>query len=460
MIVNFFHKIIHNIHVFLVEKYMTLLNLKKISGRIDQEKEIFSNKSYFDSLIFPSQIVGREKEAQKVMKYLLGFKKGFVVPLISVHGRSGSGKSSVLRFISKNFKEISFCFVNLREGKTIFGAANLILKELHEKPITNSRGINDAFDRIKNGIRAKLKRERKNVFVLVLDEVDVIFNDKRGNPSDFIYKLITLEETLRNEGKLFSIISISNNIFRDFDLDDRVRSRIGSNEIFFKPYSKKEVIDILNHIAKKAFSAPVEREVINLIAVISSVEHGDARRAVDLLRKSAEISSSLSEKLSVSHVDRASFELQKDTIGEFLSSAPFHNRFLCVQIGVVSFVTGRQWHSTSSLYKFYAQQIRNKCKPLSYRRISELLGEIEQAGFLDSATRSYGRHGFGTQYRLKISPEMIIKYFPDVFEKCKKMKEDYYNLKNNPENKYVRDVGLKFDKYEAEKGWAEHFGWD
>ena len=445
---------------FQWKNIMTVLNLKKIITKIDQEEELFSDKSYFDSLIFPSKIIGREEEAQKVMKYLLSFKEGFVVPLISVYGRSGSGKSSVLRFICKNFKEISFCFVNLREAKTIFGAANLILKELHEKPITNSRGINDVFDRIKNGISAKLRRERKNVFVLVLDEVDVIFNDKRGNPSDFIYKLIILEETLRNDGKLFSIISISNNIFRDFDLDDRVRSRIGYNEIFFRPYSKKEVIDILNHIAKKALSAPVEREVINRIAVLSSVEHGDARRAVDLLRKSAEISSSLSEKLSISHIERAALEVEKDTIGEFLSSAPLHSRLLCALIGAVSFVTGRQWHSTSNLYKFYAKELEGKSKLLSYRRVSELLREIKQAGFLTSKTGSSGRHGFGSQYRLTISPEMTLRRYPRLFERCKKMRDDYYNLKNNPDIKYVRDYRLKFDKYLAEKEWAERFGWD
>jgi len=446
--------------VFPVEKYMTLLNLKKISRGVAQEEEIFSDKSYFDSLIFPSQIVGREKEAQRVMKYLLGFKKGFVVPLISVYGRSGSGKSSVLRFICKNFKEISFCFVNLREAKTIFGATNLILKELHEKPAANTGGIGDAFYGIENGIRLKLRQERKNIFVLVLDEIDVIFNDKRGNPSDFIYKLIILEETLRNDGKLFSIISISNNIFRNFDLDDRVKSRIGSNEIFFKPYSKEEVIDILDHITKKGLSVSVDRKVINRIAVLSSVEHGDARRAVDLLRKSAEISSSLSEKLSISHVERSAFEIEKDTIQEFLSSAPFHSRILCTQIGVVSFVTGRQWHSTSNLYKFYAKELKGKSKLLSYRRVSELLREIKQAGFLTSSTASSGRHGYGTQYRLTIAPELILKLYPRLFERCKKMKEDYYNLKNNPDIKYERDYRLKFDKYEAEKKYAEYFGWD
>jgi len=108
----------------------------------------------------------------------------------------------------------------------------------------------------------------------------------------------------------------------------------------------------------------------------------------------------------------------------------------------------------------YAKELEGKSKLLSYRRVSELLREIKQAGFLTSKTGSSGRYGFGSQYRLTISPEMTLRPYPRLFERCKKMRDDYYNLKNNPDIKYVRDYRLKFDKYLAEKEWAERFGWD
>ena len=74
--------------------------------------------------------------------------------------------------------------------------------------------------------------------MLVLDELDALFMDKRGKPSDFIYKLVVLEERLYQKGLLMSMVGISNNVMTEYDLDDRVRSRIGSSEVFFEAYSK------------------------------------------------------------------------------------------------------------------------------------------------------------------------------------------------------------------------------
>ena len=48
-------------------------------------------------------------------------------------------------------------------------------------------------------------------------------------------------------------------------------------------------------------------------------------------------------------------------------------------------------------------------KPLGYRRVSELLTELENTGLVISQTSSHRRHGYGTQYKLVVSPEMVGK---------------------------------------------------
>lgn len=64
--------------------------LAELVGQIDKENEIFSDKSSLDSLSYvPSKIIGRNKEVKSLLRYLLGYKKGHVVPLVSVYGRSG-----------------------------------------------------------------------------------------------------------------------------------------------------------------------------------------------------------------------------------------------------------------------------------------------------------------------------------------------------------------------------------
>jgi len=339
---------------------------------------------------------------------LLGYKQGYVVPLISVYGRSGAGKSTVVQFVCENL-DISYCFVNLRRAKTVFGAANLILAELGQSNLKSAQGLNLAVEKISNSIESIFLKEKKKLFVLVLDEYDVLFYDKRGKPSDFIYKLLVLEESLRAKGYLVCIISISNNVLSDYEIDDRVRSRIGSCEVFFEPYSKDDVLDIIQERAEKAFSKKIDEKVLLHCAKLSSEGHGDARRAIDLLRVAAELANLQEKEISETHIDMASDELQKDRVEKILSSASYQLKVACTSLARVTFLTGEAWHSTSTIYKQYGIIISKDTKPLSYRRVSELLTELENTGLAVSQTSSKGRHGYGTQYKLTVSPEMVGK---------------------------------------------------
>lgn len=379
--------------------------IKKIVSQIEKEDSIFSNKGALDSLTAPSKIVGREKEAESLVRFLTSFKQGYVVPYISIYGRSGAGKSVVVRFVCDNLDDISYVFVNLRQAKTVFGAANLILAELGRENLKSAQGINLTVDTIEKEIESLLQKEKKKLFVLVLDELDAIFYDKRGKPSDFIYKLIVLEEKLREKGFLLCIIGISNNVLSEYELDDRVKSRIGSSEIFFAPYSKSEVLVILKKRTLEAFAKKVDDNVLEYCSELASAENGDARRAIDLLRVSAELASLKGDVLSKTHVNLAQEELQKDRVKSVLSSASFHMRTACAALVELTLVSEEDWHTTSEIYDEYCKFLKDT-KPLVYRRISNLLTDLENTGLVVSQTSSRGRKGYGTQYKLKVTPEM------------------------------------------------------
>src|SRR5918992_5122823 len=240
-------------------------DLKRISAEVEKENLLFANKIFLDNLTLPSQIIGREGKAKELVWFLLGYKQGLVVPLISVYGRSGSGKSTIVKFVCENLDEdISYAFVNLRKARTVFGCANLILTELGQPSLKSAQGINIAIEQISNVIEQRLSNNNQNeknnnignngakLFVLVLDEFDVVLYDKRGKPSDFIYKLLVMEEKLREKGYLMCIVAISNNVIADYEIDDRVRSRIGTSEVFFEPYTSQAVLAILEDRAARA----------------------------------------------------------------------------------------------------------------------------------------------------------------------------------------------------------------
>jgi cell division control protein 6 len=202
----------------------------------------------------------------------------------------------------------------------------------------------------------------------------------------------------------------------DYEVDDRVRSRIGTSEVFFEPYTKQAVIAILKDRAAKAFSQPVDSEILQYCADQSSQEHGDARRAIDLLRVAAEIAGKRGEKISKMHVDAALARLQRDRVSTTLSSASYHLKLTATALARISYLSQEVWHSTSTVYNQYRHILgeEDTKPPLTYRRIAELLNELENMGLVTSHTSSKGRKGYGTQYKLVVPPEAIGKVcFPD-----------------------------------------------
>lgn len=387
--------------------------IAEIRKKLQKQNSIFKDKRYLDSLFLPSKIIGRAKQAEQLIQYINSLKQGLLVPVISVYGRSGTGKSTVVRFVCKNLSDIlCFSFVNLRKAKTVFGCANLILSELGFANLKSAQGMNKAIDSMEGRILEILKKENKKFFVLALDEYDVIFSDPRGKPSDFVYKLLTLEENLREKGFWLCIITISNNALADNDLDDRVKSRMGNSEIFFEPYGQVDVFNILRDRAQKAFVKKIDGSVLQHCAKLSTDDHGDARRALDLLRVAAELSDGT--KVTKDDIEKAVDIIQKDRISTIISNAALHQRVVIAAICACSLLSENAWNSTSSIYERYKKYVGKDKKPLSYRRVVDLLVEIKNSGLVESRTLSKGRGGYGTEYKLKISPDMV---GPQVNEK-------------------------------------------
>ena len=379
--------------------------LDEIINKVEKENKVFSNKSSLDTSNQPSHIVSRVNEVEKIVRYLWGYKQKQVVPLLSIYGRSGTGKSTLVRHVCNYLPEIKLCFVNLRKAKTVFGGVNLILNELDQPSLTSAQGMNLGMEKIQEVILNIMKAERKKLFVLALDEFDVIFYDKRGNPSDFVYKLVQMQAELKNKGCLAMIITVSNNVLSDYDLDDRIRSRIGNSEIFFKPYSLEEMLQILDQRAKEAFGKKIDDKVLEKCARVSFLEHGDARRAVDLLRVAAEIAAQEKKEITIEHVKLASKQIQQDRVDEVISSLSHHSQTILFVLAAKTYTYEKEWHSTKSIFDKYVQKVGTE--PVSYRRCSELLTDLENTGLVTSKTGSKGRKGYSSEFSLVVDPEII-----------------------------------------------------
>ena len=382
-------------------------NIADIVSKVERENLIFANKGALDALSLPTKILGREEQIEKIVRFLLGYRYGHVVPFISIYGRSGSGKTTVVKHVCKEFSEADHEFVNLRRVRTVFGAMNLVLASLGLEPMKGSSGNKIPFEKMQDAISIRLEKNKKKLFVLVLDEFDVIFGDPRGNPSDFIYQLLELEKDLAQKGFYFCAIGISNNVLSGYDLNDRVKSRIGTSEIFFAPYHYGNVKTILEERAHQAFICKIDDAILEQCAKIASQDHGDARRAIDLLRVAAESASAAHKPLSVAYVDQASRELQKDRIENVLTDSSYNFKRVLAAIARITFLSKEEWHYTSVIVQQYRKVWFDKAQPLSYRRVSEILREMEDMGLVTSQISSRGRQGYGKQYKLEMPLHVV-----------------------------------------------------
>ncbi|KAG2477236.1 MAG: ORC1-type DNA replication protein [Nitrosopumilales archaeon] len=378
----------------------------EIKNKIRKFEAIFSEKRYLESLGPPITIFGRENEAEKIMKFLHPAKDGFSFPFVSVYGKSGTGKSTVVKFICDNMTDVfSYCFVNLRRTDTHFGCANLILESLDGEQVKSSAGINTAINNIEKQIEETLIRDKKSNFILILDEFDVIFSDKRRKGSDFVYKLLTLIETLRSKGYWLCLVAISNSRLADFPLEERIRSRIDECDVYFPPYTSKDVVQILRKRAEKAFVDKVDDDVLRKCANLSSAENGDCRYALQLLLKTAEITNG---PISVSDVKNAYSQLKKDYPEEIIKTVTPHQKVILLAMARMRMLYEEEVFSTKEIFNEYGN-ILHPSKRLEYRRIFDLLNELENLGIIASVKRSEGRYGYHKFYRLLV-PHHAVGY--------------------------------------------------
>ena len=228
------------------------------------------------------------------------------------------------------------------------------------------------------------------VLVIVLDEIDKLVK-KSGD--DTLYNLTRINSDLKNSK--VSIIGISNDLsFKDF-LDPRVLSSLSEEEIVFPPYNAPQLVDILTQRATGAFlDGAIGEGVIPLCSALAAQEHGDARRALDLLRISGELADrDESKQVTEVHVKQAQAKIETDSMIECIATLPTQSKLILFsmltleQLGQNIFSSG----DVSRVYQDIAPSIQLDI--LTHRRITDLISELNMLGVINTRVVSRGRYG-------------------------------------------------------------------
>jgi len=372
------------------------------------ESKIFKNREALRHDYIPDYLPHREEEIRILGQILGPSLRGTLCSNVLIYGKTGTGKTAVTKFVLKRLSAkadeikspLKVSFVNCRLVGTEYRVLSTLCSSIDVKVPFTGLALGEVFDRFKSALDSQ-----KIVLIVALDEIDALIKD-RGDI--LLYELTRINESL-DQSKI-SILGISNDLrFKDM-LDPRVLSTLSEEEIVFKPYNAEELQDILEQRSKIAFKENVSVETaIKLCSAIAAAEHGDARRALDLLRVAAELAERDGEKtISEDYVYRAQKRIEHDRIVEALKSLPMHSKVVLLSVFLLS-KSKAKGLMTGDIYNVYCELCEEMgISPLTQRRVSGLINELDVIGFVNSRVVSLGRYGRSKKTTLGV-PYRVIK---------------------------------------------------
>lgn len=333
-----------------------------------------------------------------------------------IYGKTGTGKTAVTKHVIGKLEQrcqathtnAKFVYSNVRMAGTEYRVLAELAAGIGLTIPFTGLAVSEVLSRLQ-----QFAKSNSLHVVLVLDEIDYLvksFGDR------LLYDLTSSSDKIIPA--FLSLIGISNDLKFKEELGARVLSRLSEEETVFPPYSAIELKTILQERAKFAFNPNAYTEAaVNLCAALSGSEHGDARRAVDLLRISGEIAErDGAAQLDEKHVRVALQKIDQDRIGDALKSLPLHAKLVllaAMRSNQNDADGNKNQHSSSgSIYEQYSKfcQLVGS-EALTTRRISGLITELDTLGLVSARLVNYGRYGRTKKVVPQITPDVLRQAF-------------------------------------------------
>ncbi len=383
-----------------------------IFGTLMRKESLFLNREVLRPSYIPDVLPHREREITHLAEIFLPALKGEQPSNVFIYGKTGTGKTAVVKLVGSKLIEkgretnhlIDFIYINCEVVDTHYrllqNIANQLINSWKDRIPFTGLPTDEVYLRLR-----EIMDEKKRVAIIVLDEIDKLKGDEA------LYTLSRMNGDLSNAK--VSLVGISNDLkFTEF-LDPRVKSSLGEENMVFYPYNAQELRDILEQRAKAALKPGVLSDsVIPLCAALAAREHGDARRALDLLRIAAELAErENAKKVTDRHVRKAMHKIELDHIAEVVKTLPLHSKILLLAIlreekkrksmGMnLSLTTGEVYDTYCNMCK------KMSIEPLTQRRVGDLISELDMLGIITARVISKGRYGRTREIRLSSSAEI------------------------------------------------------
>jgi cell division control protein 6 len=395
---------------------------------------IFQNKELLEISHLPDEgrIVGRDDEITQLANVVNPGIFGQSPSNVIIYGKTGTGKSLCAKYVSRQLVvsaseesvTAAYAYVDCAQDSTETQTVQTIASSLNPEQSTvyiPDKGISTAtyYKRL-----WQILDENYDVVLIILDEIDKLEDE------DILMQLSRAGEAGKLTRCKIGVIGISNKIKYKDRMDERVKSSLCEREFVFPPYDAEQLNSIMSARSDAFREGVVDEGVIPRAAALAAREHGDARKAIDILRYAGEIAqasgaTTVHEKLVVRARERA----ETDRFRELIRGSTPHSRYVLQALTLLSInerdeldtttaPTQQAGFRTTRIYEMYEQICRQvNSDPLSLRRVRDLLKEHAFLDIVEQTRHSGGSaEGSYTEHTLLENPEVVKQALSDTIE--------------------------------------------
>jgi cell division control protein 6 len=321
-------------------------------------------------------LVGREKE-NKMLEAMYTNLPGTGGMHTFVTGESGLGKTVLVKLFFEKLKEkekdVDVCYVNCKRYNSPYSVACQILSTYESGSSPSTLGkVSDKLKHILENNHRKL--------VVVLDELHVLFEEKKNDADRMVYTLTRINDCIPGEPVSLSVVLVSpKNMLK---LMSKSTSGIfAHNVINLKRYMEQGLFGIVDQRAGLALSPNViDDNGKNFIARIT--EDGNARLAIDILGRSARITENNGENsICAEDIRVAKKSLSMDYGTGVVFDLPLDEKYVFLGVAV-----GCKKHIEISLrnaYSFYEGVCKEQGDEVkSYRQFKRYVSKLASFGLV------------------------------------------------------------------------------
>jgi len=389
-----------------------MVGLKKIFDSFIKDS-LFKDKSVLQTSYIPAKIPHRNAEIEQIASILAPSLRGERTSNLFVYGQTGTGKTLSINYVKDELLRraksigvnLKIIYLNCKLRKvsdTEYRILAEIIRKLGGEVPSTGLPTHQVYNKF-----TEMIDEDKQILILILEEVDQAVYKSSDTR---LYNLTRLNLELKNT--TISLVGISNDLKFLDSLDPRVKSSLSEEEITFHSYNALQLQEILKERASRAFKEGVlEEGVIAKCAAYAAKEHGDARRALDLLRVAGELAErEQKKKIGFQHIDLANRKIDRDKILDIVQSGPKHFQLALLSVLKLAYVDRLEKFFTGDIYNVYQEFCeKTKTEILTQRRMSDLIAELDMLGLINARVISKGRHGRTREIKLAIQSKIIGK---------------------------------------------------